>query len=985
MFHFCGKAVKHLVVMARCRKCLMNFFYPRYFDRTTLTKVGVPLLSHLIFWVWNLVFIALMYLWLLPQIGFELVRATRMGEVEPTFVVSFIALMVVPLVCTLLGFFRLRRRSDLLMGLFFGVEAPLFALCLLRLFLIRELTLATGFVLGLVVVAIAMYAIELLSGYAAYRPGLAKVQMVSHSLMLLAGVYVGTLLLLYSLTAAGNISISLVSGLFSLDFGAAASGVWDALIYCFLHPLEVIAGLASASVAAGFLFLGLSSVCIFLVMPYAFSGLYVRAWMRIRKAFGRQYDEQTSWTITGVTLALSCLLFVLVQSQPQIKAFDLLETSAIASEVTPAEQATPTALPEATVAKRQVLLERSEDIKSGLINAYLYRYRYLSPWSESNYLGQMYIDTFGFSKGAAQFIQNIHNGLLSPFLYRGDRADDERAAELYAQFFDEPIQKGERAAVQTALSATANRDETQAGLLNVDQEVVYLASQSVSVEEQGDWATVEIQEEYENPTIEDQEIFYSFSLPESAAISGLWLGTADDLKLFPFVVSPRGAAQKVYKAEVERAKFQRATDPALLEQVGPRQYRLRVFPIPARSNDTPGELHLTMRYQVMQQADSQTPQWPLPQLSEKRNIFWTKETSYIRASGQANRADEDWENEWFEAGIPAERVKAAPHVVALGEGNRVTVRPFTREEKPLPAGKALAVVVDSSYSMGEHRAALKAAIAQLLESDNPLDFYVPVVGSQIDKAQSSVEVDEMMFYGSLQPADILRQFSAASNGKRYDAVLLLSDEGSYELAKNTSAGGGIDLPNFATPLWMVHVDGKLPAAYEDGLLQLLQASRGGVDTTATAVLQRLAFSEEEARALDGYTWRVEKANEGGTTASDADEMAAMAARQLIYQRSQTLDMTQVAELDAVHAIAKQTGVVTPYSSMLVLVDERQREALRQAEAAGDRFEREVEDGVDEMTAPGNPMSIPEPGQVMGLMVVAIALVLTKRRSKVASR
>ena len=52
--------------------------------------------------------------------------------------------------------------------------------------------------------------------------------------------------------------------------------------------------------------------------------------------------------------------------------------------------------------------------------------------------------------------------------------------------------------------------------------------QEATVTENGDWGTIKIHERYENATPEDQEIFYSFSLPESAAITGLWLGTAEN-------------------------------------------------------------------------------------------------------------------------------------------------------------------------------------------------------------------------------------------------------------------------------------------------------------------------------------------------------------------------------------------------------------------------------------------------------------------------
>ncbi|NJM95875.1 MAG: TIGR02921 family PEP-CTERM protein [Phormidesmis sp. RL_2_1] len=507
-----------------------------------------------------------------------------------------------------------------------------------------------------------------------------------------------------------------------------------------------------------------------------------------------------------------------------------------------------------------------------------------------------------------------------------------------------------------------------------------------------------------------KKFFYAFSLPESAAINGLWLGTAAEPELFPFVVSPRGAAQKVYNAEVERAKFQRPTDPALLEQVGPRQYRLRIFPIPAARVDNepnrtgkrlPGELHLRLTYQVMQ-ADGQ---WPLPQLIEKRNIFWTDDTLHQRDRGRVELSADDW----FETAIPAKKAKAQPHSITLADGYHVSAAPLSAHQHKRPTGQQrFAIVVDTSYSMGEHQQALKQAVeqiqaaqnqaAQTQAAQNSLDYYVPSVGRAVaalsedavhgDAAkaaavQSDLSVNDLLFYGSLQPAEMLQQFAAAKGDRTYDAILLLTDEGSYALAQDKG-----ELPALDAPLWLVHIDGKVPAAYEDGLLQQLQASRGGVETGVTAALQRIGWTSAETTVLDGYTWKVEAVEQAAVAdverdaAADAVQgrFAAIAARQLINQQSRTRDMSAVAALDRVHAIAQRTGIVTPYSSMLVLVDERQREALRQAEASADRFNRTVENGTDELTDPDNPLSIPEPSQVLGLIVGAIALIVLKRNS-----
>ena len=929
-------------------------------------KKTIAVLSHLVFWTWNLVFIGIVDIWLLPQFGIDLLLDTRNGLVEPTFTVSFLILLIVPVLCTILGFWRLRSRPTLLLRLFYGVEAPLFTLCLLRMFIIRELTPASAFALGLVIFSIFMFAIELLAGYAAHNEQLSWVQMVGHSLILLVGGYVGSLLLLYTIPALFWAVVGFFSGLWSyvshIIVRDVLEGLWDIIT----NPgISILGGL--------FLFLFGSSFLVFLSMPYAFVHFYIRAWERIHKAFGRQYGSQNSWAITGITVAISCLLFVGLQlQQPQVKAFELL---APASETSDIEFPLSTFGAQA----REHQLQESETIRVGLTNAYLHRYRYLSPWNRSNGLQKLYSPAL--PNGAQAFLQNIHNGLLSPFLYRGKDDDVQRAEKLYEQFFDEPIQKAERASIRAALQATANRDETKAGLLDLDQKVVRLAMQEATVTENGDWGTIKIHERYENATPEDQEIFYSFSLPESAAITGLWLGTAENPKLFPHVVSPRGAAQQVYNDEVERAKFQRATDPALLEQVGPRQYRLRVFPIPAstatnnRARRDPGELDLTLTYDVMAQPGVG---WPLPQLSEKRNIFWTKKTEHKRGS-QTVRLGED---EWFELALASKRSsKPTSHEVEFAEGFRVTAAPLTNQEKQIPSGERIAVVVDSSYSMGDRTTELKQATDTLKEAakKNTLDFYIAIAGQPTASKQATFNVDSMPFYGTLQPADMLTQFAEANQTDEYDAVLLLTDEGTYELAKDKA-----ELPALDAPLWIVHLGGDVPSAYEDNLLQAIEASRGGVDTQVLPVLQKIATAEGKATLLDGYSWRVESISEDereGTVDEEAN-FAALAARQLIRQQGRVLDTTQVAALDKVHAIAKQTSIVTPYSSMLVLVDERQREALRKAEAGEDRFEREVEDGQNDLTQPGNVLaaSVPEPGQVIGVFLMAIALITLKRKS-----
>jgi putative PEP-CTERM system integral membrane protein len=394
-----------------------------------------------------------------------------------------------------------------------------------------------------------------------HRRPLTWLQLACHTLMLIAGLYAGAVLLFYALPIAWVV----LQEFFKFNWLAELVRMltWDNLGWSWWLPI-------------GF-FLFCFSSTLFIVMPSAFTALYLYSGRRVWNAFASQYgsNRAIAGSVTVVTAWLA--IFIVLQQQPQTQAFVLLQN------------------PAQTDSSRQALLAKSNTIRSGLLNAYLSSYRYLST-RENNHIRAMYKSVFGLPETDGQILQNLYNQLMSPFLYNGSFADGEKAAKLYAEFFDTPIQRAEKEAIQHALQSTANREEAKAGLLNVNQKKVWMRSQHLTVKPQGDWADVELHEVYNNQTTNLQEVFYSFSLPESAVITGLWLGDTNNLQnRFPFQVSPRGAAQKVYTEQVRER-----IDPALLEQVGPRQYRLRAFRVPPKPSairvslvqNQPTEMHL---------------------------------------------------------------------------------------------------------------------------------------------------------------------------------------------------------------------------------------------------------------------------------------------------------------------------------------------------------------------------------------------------------
>lgn len=931
------------------------------------------------FWLWNLLFVLTVYFGILPFVGLPILQATVAGQISWTFTVSLLIVLGVPLICLGVGV-RLVRRPLALLRLFYGVEAPLVILALVRLVALRELTPASQLILGTIGISILSFAVYLTRGLWPGQRG-AMVQLVLHTLMLLTGVYAGAVLLFFALPVA----LWFLQGLVTL---AWVRPLWDAL-----NPAHWSWAMWYAPL--GLMLFGLT-VSVFVVTPSSWASLYVLAGWDALKRVSHQYGRRWAIATTAGTLTAWLVLFLAVLPQPQGHAFALLQT------------------PPANSAAQQALLAQSAAIRKGLLNAYLHDYRYFSTRHQSNSLRSLYANYL--PEAGTEWVQARFNDLLSPFLYQGEVGDGDRAAKLYADFFDQPIQKAEQGPISHALNNTGYRDEAKAGLLNLNQRRVLLANQDVTVTEKGDWATVELHEVYKNQTNDVQEVFYSFSLPESAVITGVWLGdTADLARRFNFQVSPRGAAQQVYNAQVQRAN---PIDPALLEQVGPRHYRLRAFPVPpqiptwATRNPravngpapapAPTEMHLWLTYQVMRTDQG----WPLPQLGETRNLFWSAKTQRFLA-GQPVPQALRWDNQWLPTVLPAQtQASAQSHTITLAD-QRVVARPLTAREYRLPQGQRFAIVLDTSRSMGAHGEALRSQLQWLQAhgfadhqlSNNDADLFLTsatTAPTRLDDLRQ-FNPNKTVFYGKLQLQTMLDQFEQLHGKTAYDSVIVVTDGDTYELSNDSGKVSA------AVPLWMVHL-GQLPPAYEDKIIEVMQSSRGGVGTSIAEVLQRgatqAALGAPVVTVVDGYAWSVQPlmaAKPTGAIGKPTLQMPSpspiqtsepafipLAARQVVLALSRQWEGAElsVAHLDSIHAIAKQTKIVTPYSSMIVLVNDEQRRQLAEAELTSDRFHREVETGSEALEKPDNLLStsVPEPSPLLGLGLAGLVLWGWQRRS-----
>lgn len=939
-----------------------------------------PRLSAGLFWAWNIFFLAFMVLGFGPALLPELLIAVRTDTIPLHFAVYALILVCVPILGVILGLTALRGRPGKLFALGYGVIDPLLLLLALRFFIIRQANPAVTFLLISAVVGIGAFLWHLLD----------KRQDQRHLVWQVVRVFGLTLLVLMGLYG------SIWLGFYVVPLAAESLNFLGSL----LHSLSNF-NLATATLRlVPFMILG-SILLVFtgsllIVAPVAIPLLYGRAWLRSLRTFSQRIHPAWAYAFPVlITVLFAAGLYVSTQ-QPQTNAFAQLDT--------------PPSSPEAM----RALLKNEESIRAGLLNSYLAPQRYVGSAGDLRHISRMYRG-LGLTPVEAERVQDAYELVAQPVLYRparptlgtgsgssistsGERplrAEPPQAAKLYQDYFDEPITEGERDTVEDALRATWSLDQSQANWQTVADREIWLARQGVNVVEHGDWAEVELYEVYENQTLRQQEIVYYFSLPESAVITGVWLGnSADRDQRFAYRVAPRGAAQATYQSQVRRN-----IDPALVEQIGPSQYRLRVYPVePMRAEwdettrvpsleDAP-QLHMWLSWQVLAEGDA----WHMPYLSRKFNVYWDDATERLLNGAPMEAADELWLPESVAATQPV--TPLARHVELL-DGHTISVEP-ANPATPQVGDLELAVILDRSRSMLEYSAVVTDSLADLQKSVFSVDLYLTssALHGEDPERQSLADVlaGEIVYFGGQNAAELLGQFADISGNAKYDAILVLTDGTGYE-----TGDPGITVPIPDAPLWMVHLNGHFPIGYDDGTLEAIQASGGGAAGSVDEVLARLQAGRLNLNAsvvtdlVDGYLWTALapdaepseiSSNDGFITVASGDPFAAFAARRLIlaemfrnHENLATLDT-----LDDLHSLASASHIVTPYSSMIVLVNDQQHRLLDRLEQAGDRFEREYEEiGETEPNLTVN--AVPEPEEWL-LLIIAAAMLghyLFKRR------
>ncbi len=890
------------------------------------------------FWGYNGIFITLICFGLIPMEINRFIDEIQRGLLSPLVAGFVIFGGLVPILTCIFGFVKLRHSPRGLLALLFGVEGPALLVTLVSAAAERTLTTPVTLILiGLLLGAAGQIMSEILRDREINSVGRLGLILIN-TIGAVTGIYLAVLLSFFVLPWLNLLAdIVIREGIFA--------DIYRALTH--LRPVRVLGMLLA--LASGFLVLGI---------PVGLVSLPVARIIRDATYFCRQGSGTAALLTIALTGTGSALLLSIMAQQPQLGAFK-------ATDHAPS-----------TDADRRAWLAQAEDIQEGLLNTYLWHHRYVGSDRGLNAVDDTY-RWAGYSDEEARHVQELFNQWARPFLFDDSAREmrESEASQRYKSYFDASLQRQANVQIQNAMQHVAPwQRRGGARISDINARRVRLVSQEITVHPKDKYADIEIHDAYRSEVLEESEIRIGFALPPSAVLTGLWMGpSAKRSEAFPFVIAPKGAARKVYEAQVRRR-----IDPALLEQVGPQQYSLRIFPIPGtRQTSGAPVVHVWLTYQALPGPQG----WPVPKVLQLQNAYFDDEAP--RTINGAPVQIQGWMPERLHSEVSPEAWNTR-----LASDQSLYGIPVQNEPTPV-TGQRIALVLDRSYSMRMVEPQLQATlktIRELLSPANTIDVLLTSaeVRGEAPRLKPLAEVgpQDLLAFGGHGSQLLFEQADQYLSG--YDAIVLITDSGDSVL----------DVPGQARasccPLYLLSLNG-FATSLSDNLTQSLLRSGGALVQDLADLMHRLHLNRRpmpgsEDRQFVGLSqgWAFFLGPHPTMPQSDDAGLLPLAAAWFIRRHTANPEKANLKNLDRLHEMAQRATIVSPYSSMLVLINDAQRAQLEAANRADDRFERGVHASDDEplphpATLDGNLQGTPEPSSWALLALAAAGAI--RRRSK----
>lgn len=340
-----------------------------------------------------------------------------------------------------------------------------------------------------------------------------------------------------------------------------------------------------------------------------------------------------------------------------------------------------------------------------------------------------------------------------------------------------------------------------------------------------------------------------------------------------------------------------SVDPALIEKNGLRQYTLRVYPVNPYRGNDSQIQKVSFEYFVK----IENGKVALPDVYQVRNAYMSASTKY----------------NVFVDKKPIKILKDDSFVIIDNNAKKDNIK--------LPESKKIAFLLDTSYS---NKNVWKNKINTKIEENNTVDYYF--FNKFLSNKMTALYDLKQLNFSTTNKYD-----AYCSLKDNYDAVIMLTDSSVYDSSKY------IDCKN-NSPLYIVHY-GKIPP-YNKALTQLLYKSNGYIYTNLDSVYEKINHNDEED-SLNGNSYEVKALN----ASKEIDKIL----------RTQNPDDILVKE--KIHAISKDAGIVSDYSSYIALVNENQKKELEENEKRRDKFDADLKTGEDKnLKEQNNIFAVPEP-------------------------
>lgn len=801
---------------------------------------------------------------------------------------------------------KLYRAPRALLKVFFLFELPLVVASIIPLTLLSQ---TTGFMVLVTLLLLAVPAIlYLYEGEVPLSGTSLKALFFVSEFVTLMWAYLTLLFAFFTPLILGSAAKSLLSGIFDTIVYRPSYGMYPP------SPEPFIGIILQLTIG----FVLLSLVIGLTLVPFLLLLVLIRALLKTRRLLG-----------AGDSHDLTAIFAVVIVTISAVAAYQPINTellSALRQITTAPTFAEKEELAQKIIPQEQALKTYINDLLTG-------RSRY--PFTrDDNSLESGYREIFNFDQTQAEFIQEVFLTVAYPFVFQGEReAEWSPAGNFQYVFGYSPYETKKPAPSPTP---TGN---------------VLLTYRKVSVTPAagGLLTTVVVEEEYDNTTYQEQEVIYEFVLPADSAVTDLRLGPSLE---YPGVIAPKGSAQKTYERELQRRR-----DPALLEQTGPSQYRLRVYPIPAKSDLT--TLQGRRQKVLYSYVVSATPDgYPLPEFTRKGNILTNSATQFLTNTPASNTAFKEADKFIPLAPGTPDVCRDTPSDVTLTEAGltaTVSVHAKSGSLKSLACGSdqdvlaylsqnRIAFFFDVSATNKENQTAALDGLKKLLGSGgflsrNSIDLYKynDGVSQKTPLTESSLNDLTLNYFGPSDVWTALKLFN-----ETYDLVLVITG------AKDIFPSHSIVYPFARSPVYFVHQ--QAPPPYSLELTSRLLAGRGGAVSSVSEALRQYALVKETGKVsgsvatgpnlsvtLTGVT--TDQVPAPFTTEGSALTQYVNKALFDSAVRAQTADVTgSITLLDTFNAFAEGARVITPYSSLISLVNEQQRQFLEGSKKTYERYQ-----------------------------------------------